>query len=235
MINFLNPFRRSAERRRDVKINILTRTSGRPNGFKICHESIKKQTYPNINHIVSYDSDKDLDYLNKFDVMKFKVDREYIVESDCSTNPGTGPFSPHNLYCNVLLSHVKEGWIMFLDDDDMLAHKKVIEQLVSHISKEKNNEVLFLWQMRYPNGKLLPSKKLVRQKIIKRNHIGNCCFLFHSQYATLAMWDAWKCADYRYIKVLYEYIPKKKWIPKPFVLLNNFGDWGQKNDIENSF
>jgi len=47
------------------KINILTRTSGRPNCFKRCVDSIKSQTYKNINHIVGADDDASYEYASK--------------------------------------------------------------------------------------------------------------------------------------------------------------------------
>ena len=35
---------------------------------------------------------------------------------------------PYNLYMNSLIKEVKEGWIMFLDDDDIwLEHKLSIQ------------------------------------------------------------------------------------------------------------
>ena len=54
----------------DIIINILTRTSKRPIGFDNCYKSIINQTYKSIKHIVSYEDNKDLQYLNKYDVVK---------------------------------------------------------------------------------------------------------------------------------------------------------------------
>jgi len=56
-----------------ILINILTRTSGRPNGFNKCRKSIENQTYIQIKHLVSYDDNNDLHYLKKYDCEKIKV------------------------------------------------------------------------------------------------------------------------------------------------------------------
>ncbi|MGW1455071.1 glycosyltransferase family A protein [Salegentibacter agarivorans] len=213
-----------------VLINILTRTAGRPVGFDKCYDSVRNQTFRNVRFIVSYDTLDDYEYLKKYDVEKLQVDRDALVKKDHSVDPETGPYSPHNLYCNELLKQVQGGWIMFLDDDDMLAHEKVLENLVSKVTKADRDTIL-IWQMKFPDGTLIPQKNAFKIKKIQLGCIGSPCFLFHSKYAKKVKWDSWKCADYRFFKELFHIIPKKIWIEEPFVLLNNFGDSGNRNDI----
>ena len=64
-------------------LNILTRTSNRPNGFKRCYNSIKNQTYKKINHIVSCDNEKDLNYLNNYDDIEVIKIYELTRKSIC--------------------------------------------------------------------------------------------------------------------------------------------------------
>lgn len=213
-----------------ILINILTRTSGRPNSFKICRESIENQSYRNFRHIVSYDEVEDLKYINSYNIEKIRVVKRTEQEVDHYFNPGNREFAPYNLYCNDLLSLVDKGWIMFLDDDDMLAHKEVLEIIVARI-KKASKRTLFIWQMEYPDGKILPPDELVEKKEIKIYNIGSPCFLFHHQYAHRLTWDPWKCSDFRIIKKLNKIIPKNKWIMQPLVKLNNFGDFGNRNDL----
>lgn len=214
-----------------TKINVLTRTSNRPNGFNICANSVKNQTYENINHIVSYDDDKDLSYINDFDVTKIKIDRELTIKNDTSVNPNNPSFwfSPHNLYCNELLDNVEDGWIMFLDDDDMLLDDSVIEEIVSNI---KDEDTMLLWQMRYPDGRLLPNDGSFKSETIHLGGIGSPCFLFHSKWKDKSRWDAYKCGDFRFLQKLYGEIPNKKWIKKPLIQLNNSGGHGKKIDLK---
>tara|TARA_R110000868_G_scaffold19400_7_gene83601 strand:+ start:12419 stop:13069 length:651 start_codon:yes stop_codon:yes gene_type:complete len=213
------------------KINILTRTSGRPNGFSICAKSVTGQTYKNVNHIVCYDDDNDLEYINEVaDVNKIKIDRDEVIKNDTSINPNNPSFwfSPHNLYCNELLDAVEDGYILFLDDDDMLLDETVIEEIVGNIVDE---DTMLVWQMRYPDGRVLPNRNHFNIKISTLGGIGSPCFLFHSKWKDETRWDAYKCGDFRFLDKLYRKIPKNKWIQKPFIQLNNDGGFGKKIDI----
>ncbi|WP_055435399.1 glycosyltransferase [Lacinutrix algicola] len=213
----------------NILINVLTRTSNRPFGFSNCHNSVVNQTYKHVKHIVSYDNEKDLDYLNLYNVEKVKVNKDISI-----TKHKEGYiYAPYNLYCNALLNKVTEGWVVFLDDDDNLLHNKVLEDIVSQIRKG-NEDTLFIWQMRYPNGRILPSKAHFKSKEIKINGIGSCCMVFHSKYKNEVQWDEWKGSDFRFIEALSKVVPNKKWIEKVYTQINNFGDFGKQNDISKS-
>ena len=209
-------------------INILTRTSGRPKGFNACHKSIKNQTYPHIKHWVVTDDPTSIKYLEgKVDYLL--INKEELIEKDISkhTNPRTGRYSPHNLYSNVLNEQVKEGYVMYLDDDDMLKDNNCIQQIVKNIV---NEDTMLFWQMRYRSGRVLPAAGFLHKKPILGD-IGSPCVLFHSKWLEHAIWDTWKCSDFRVIYKLFKTIPKKKWIKQPFIQLNNNGDLGRRNDI----
>ncbi len=212
-------------------INILTRTSGRPLGFRKCHESVVKQTYQNIRHIVSYDNPEDLDYLEKYDVEKKRVRKAGRLRKRLlPREKGHAKFEPYNLYCNSLLKEVKDGWIIFLDDDDMLLNENVI-QLIVDIINSQDEKTLILWQTLYPDGKVIPETTLVIRSEILYKHIDTACFTFNSKYKKVVKWDAWQGADFRFIKELAELIPKQKWTCQPLTRKNNFGDFGRRNDL----
>jgi hypothetical protein len=213
-----------------VLINILTRTSSRPSGFKLCYDSIKNQSYKNFEHIVSYEVNDSLNYLKNKDLLLIKVNK--ISKLDQRNKQGL-IHAPYNLYCNELLNRVKDGWIMFLDDDDNLLHNNVFEELVEHI-KTIDEDTLIIWKMRYPNGKVIPSKVSIDNSEILMNDIGSCCFMFHSKYRNSAKWDEWKGSDFRFLKQLETIVPKQKWINKVYIQINNFGDFGNQNDISNN-
>ncbi len=220
----------SNEKNGKVFINILTRTSGRPVGFSKCHSSILNQTYKNTRHIVSYDTKEDLDYLQslKVDIIKVKR-RKYagrLARKGHKLN-----FEPYNLYCNRLLREVREGWVLFLDDDDMLAGDEVIAKIAEEI-KQVEEDTLLIWRTRYPDGRKLPGDNAFKTKEIKYMDIDTACFTFHSKYRKSAKWDAWRGSDYRYIRDLSQAIPKQKWISEIITLKNNFGDQGNRNDLQ---
>lgn len=211
-------------------INILTRTSNRPKGFLKCRESIVNQTYKNINHIVVTDDIKSIDYIESSGVQEYTlIDKEDLIKKDntINNNPQTGRLSVHNLYCNVLNSMVKDGYIMYLDDDDMLLNNTSIENIVNNIV---DSDTILFWQMRYPTGRVLPVRGFhIKKPII--GDIGSPCFLFHHKWVEYAVWDTWKCSDFRVVSNLDKHIPNKKWISHPFIQLNNNGDLGRRNDI----
>ncbi|WP_348799476.1 glycosyltransferase family A protein [Flavobacterium adhaerens] len=213
-----------------VVFNILTRTSNRPNGFKRCYDSIVNQTYKNIRHIVSFDSFDDLNYLSTYSGIETLAVRknENVIE-----NIDGLQFAPYNLYCNVLLDAVQEGWIIFLDDDINFLHDKVLEGLYNEILNA-NEDTMFVFQLRYPNGKLLPSNEIIKQKVIRMQNIDTSCYLFHSKYKDVARWDEWKAADYRFVKQLETTIPQIKWIHSVYIQNNNFEDLGRRNDLDKS-
>ena len=210
-----------------VLLNILTRTSNRPNGFNLCRASIENQTYKNIRHIVSYDQEKDRSYLSSMDPND--IIKVVPLPNEPQNEPLTGSykFAPYNLYCNELMDEVEEGWIFFLDDDDMLLHDKVVEEMVEVIKKVGKNTLL-IWQMRYPDGKLLPPDDLMKRQTIKMTQIGAPCVGFHSKNKNNVRWDCWKAGDFRFIQALFRTIKRKHWIASPFIQLNNSGDFGIK-------
>lgn len=219
------------KREQNIKINILTRTSNRPVGFKRCYTSVKEQTYKNIKNIVSYDNDADLSYLNEFNVDKVNVTQLKQTKPIQETDAEGNLFAPYNLYCNTLLDQVEDGWILFLDDDDHLYHNKVLEEIVSNLQQNYDEDAMYVWQMRYPDGRVLPTNQQIGNQVIKKNYIGSPCFLFHSTYKNDVHWDAYKGSDFRFLQQLLKKTPKKVFIPKVMVQINNLGDYGKRNDI----
>lgn len=213
------------------QINILTRTSNRKNGFKVCAMSVKGQSYDNILHIVCYDNVDDLGYIDLYDVQKVKVDRQWLIDNDTEEKSNDW-HSPHNLYCNVLMDQVKDGYIMFLDDDDMLISDGAIERIVENIVDE---DTILIWRMRCFNGSLLPSDEYFSNEDLRLGNIGSPCFLFHCKWKDYFRWDAYKCGDFRFLEKLYGKIPKHKWVNEPFVQLNNEGSFGGKLDLETEY
>ncbi len=208
-------------------INVLTRSSNRPHGFARVRNSIKKQSYKKINHIVSYDNKKTKEYLSAYhNINTIKIDREFLIINDKSINPNTGIYSPHNLYFNRMLRKVSDGWIMFLDDDDFFTDERSVEKIVNKI---KNDDTLIIWQMNFPKRGPVPDNEHI-ENYPKLGHIGSPCFLFHSKYKDIALWDAWKCADYRYVSKLYETIPNKVYIKETLVEIGQIG-FGNQTDI----
>ena len=210
-------------------INILTRTSNRPNGFNITYNSIKNQTYKNIKHIVSYDNNDDLSYINRYDNLTLvKVDKDRLISEDNSPNPRTGKYSPHNLYFNEMVKFVDSGWVMYLDDDDKFVDNHCLEKIVNMINQSDEDTLIF-WQFKLGNNLILP-KNIDDKNPPKLYNIGGGSIVFNSKYKEHSKWDSWKCSDFRVIDNLYNNIPKNKFIKEVLILAPKPGS-GDRVDI----
>ena len=171
-----------------VMFNVLVRCSYRPTYFHRCIGSVINQTYKHARVIICYDDDRCLEYLNSCrnhpQISFFKaptVDRSY----------------PHfyNLYCNALLSHVKSGWIMFLDDDDFLVKDNALAMIEKEINDD--DDIIF-WKAKLGPSLLDPPDI----QNINVNEIGSFSFCFHSSHKNLARWKQTRAADYKFLAKL---------------------------------
>lgn len=230
-------------------INILTRTSNRPNGFKINVENIKNQTYDNINHIICTDDESSIKYIEESGFKDFIfLNRQDIINNDTFVNPSNnltynqikkrnikvphsafGPYSPHNLYFNEMIKSVNEGWVIYLDDDDRFTTNNIVSEIVDVINNN-NDDTLIYWRMVYSNGRYLPVN-MGNNFMPRLGGIGGSCFTFNIKYKDLATWDSWKCGDFRVIQKLHNKIPNKVLINKNFIYVPSQG-MGRKIDIK---
>jgi glycosyltransferase involved in cell wall biosynthesis len=189
-------------------INVLTRTSGRPNFFRENVESVQGQTYPHINHIVCADDDESYEYATKLCSNVIKVERKpKRTEYDWM-------HSPYNLYCNTMMDRVKEGWVMFLDDDDIFINQDSVRKIVKHI---KSDDDFLIWRGQFPRA-IIPGPYF--GKGIVMGDIGSFNYMFHSKHIWAAQWDEVKESDYR-VAMKMSRLLKTKWIDEVLVKINN--------------
>jgi len=186
-------------------INILTRTSNRPEEFTRCVESVRSQSYKNIRHIVCADNDESFEYASKLVRGIIRVQKRDPV-------PIYKNYEPYNLYNNDLLKGVKGGYIMFLDDDDYLASPNSIEKMVPHLHKD---EVL-CWLTKL-EGEIIPNKQALLAPVLIPTQIGNSSFMFHSMHKWAAKQDAVRGADYRCVQRL-SWLLKHTWLEEVLVI-----------------
>jgi hypothetical protein len=170
-----------------MKINILTRTYNRPEYFNICRESIINQTYKNINHVVG--SEVDCQYCGDYiSLSKKTVDK---VRPKPSTYP-----APWNLHLNEMNNHVKDGWIMYLDDDDMFVSETSLERIINYVDNENQ---LIIWQVDIGGFMVVPSN--MEFGVIKPGNVSGIGFMFHCKHLPVD-WGSWSYGDYRVINEL---------------------------------
>ena len=178
-----------------MQINILIRTSYRPESFKRALASVKCQTHKNIRIIVSYDNHNALKYIPE-DIQKIRVFR------------GQGKYF-YDEYCNILKSLVTEGYFMFLDDDDILSSPDIIERLLPLLSPEhgqlvqlKRNSTICPNSISFSSGK-----------------IGMPCLILHHSHKGLADITVDGAGDYVWINKVSKLLPLKF---EPLIVVESF-------------
>lgn len=165
-------------------INVLVRTSFRPEYFKRCLQSIYDQTHKEINIIVSYDNENALSYIPD-NLTKIRVHKSNLV------------FGYDN-YVNDLKEQVTRGYFFVLDDDEVLANNECISKVVKHL---KGNYGLICQFSRA--GSIKPSDKLIKQKRITRAKVGMPCLFLHHSLKNIAQLDgSVPAADFHWIKAV---------------------------------
>ena len=134
-----------------------------------------------------YDDDRCVDYLDAYTsntkITIFKVTPVY---------KGISHF--YNLYMNELLSKVKNGWIIFLDDDDKLSHDMVLDRIRHSIHNE--DDIIF-WKVKL-------GKQIIFPKNIEKNleMVVGVGFTFNSTHKNLSQWESIRGGDGKFIAKL---------------------------------
>ena len=156
------------------KINVLIRTSNRKACFSKCINSILDQNYENYKIIVCYDNVKSLDYLSKYKNNK-NIDYFFVY------NKSQARYK-YNLYCNRLKNKVCDGFVLYLDDDDMLVHKNCFNVINENIIE---NEIL-IWKF-FRSDKLIYPNNTNK---INLGEIASCSFITNiNKYYNCEWWE----------------------------------------------
>ena len=170
-------------------INILIRTTYRPESFLKCINSILNQKYTQYRIVICYDDErckKYLDFYEKYKNIKIIKSPDVDKSKECF----------YNLYCNHLLHYAQDGWIMFLDDDDMFESDKSLDIINSYISNQNNNNLIF-WKFKRPDKLIYPNIN-----DIQINTIASCGYCFHSKFRYSSIWINGQGGDFNYINGL---------------------------------
>tara|TARA_R110002153_G_scaffold6711_2_gene30699 strand:- start:628 stop:1473 length:846 start_codon:yes stop_codon:yes gene_type:complete len=129
---------------------------------------------------------------------------------------------PYDIFLKIAEQHVKEGWVVYLDDDDYLKEDTALEELVKEINMY-DNDTLHLSYVLPKEGKDTRDQHIVTQ--MKGGmpficfFIGGSFLTFHTKYIGYTAWDEWSGSDWKTAKCLEAVIPKKNWIDNYFIKL----------------
>lgn len=174
-------------------INILVRTSNRPAEFKRMLRSIVTQSYPNIRIIIGYDNPKALEYIPE-------PLEKVFVSADRSL-----PYY-YDTYLNTLKNMVTDGYILCLDDDDIL-----------------NNDVLKDLPLTHPAiiVQLQRQNNIVPKDLnFRRGQIGMPCLILHHSLKNIADITPHGAGDFFWIK---DVMQKVEPMFVPIIVVYSFG------------
>ena len=210
-------------------VNVLVRTANRPRFFECCYKSIRSQYYRNINLVVSCDDEETRQYVSTYDI-------DTIIGFDRTEEPDTTkrtfvpgnpskPF-PANEYFNEMMEKAKEGFIIYLDDDDIFTCPEAVSTIVEQID---NEDQMIFWRVQFP-GYLVPGDKYFGKPPVCCQ-IDTASFAFHTRYRKFAAWDAFSLGDFRTALSLYLRIPQKIYINKTLTALQSTPGSGKRQDL----
>lgn len=173
-------------------INILIRTSNRPELFARCRESIRSQTYRHRNIIIGYDNTQALKY----------------IPAGTQTFPMVADFQYpfyYDRYCNKLAHAANIGWILFLDDDDFLHTPTVLEELSEHFTGDHGAIICQFLR----NGMPKPNHSYIKKGVVRDGHIGLPSLILRAEHGDKLYLDGYKSGDYRAILKISQEIKTK--------------------------
>jgi Glycosyl transferase family 64 domain/Glycosyl transferase family 8 len=242
---------------RPPAVNILTRTSGRPTFFREMTDSIREQTYPAIRHLVLTDDAASLSYMADVpdavlvDSLVHRFHPEEVCDKCADLSSGGGSCAsapslerpeerqaffdcycntsyPMNEYMNTLQKRVLDGWIMYLDDDNLLQDAFSISELMGHVASTGE-----LVAFRSTLGRVTPHEYNFGKRVVMGD-FDSSNFLFHSSHLKRASWPGTRCGDFKVGSSLSRHLPIR-WIDSSFIqsnpLRDALGGLGQRQEF----
>ena len=168
------------------QITILMRCTYRPEQCGRAVGSVIRQAYENWRLILSYDDDRCLEYLRPY-----RTHPNISIVKSIAVDRSRPAF--YNLYMNPLIQSVSSGWIIVLDDDDMLTSPGSLLQVARQLSSP---DVLVTWS--YRRGKELVEATW-RDGIVVPGTIASCSYCVHSSRARRSRWTTGQRGDYAFL------------------------------------
>lgn len=185
--------------KKDKLFNIIVRTSGRPNYYHDCIHSIMNQNYLNYRILSSIDNSESLKYAKQYPVCICEMIDPLPEEYSHPKRHDYGSYFPYNEYFNKLQTHINEGYIIYLDDDDAFATPDALKILNEEI-KASHADVVF-WRVQFPN-RLVPNDEHWEKRIPICKDISGIGYAINAKYKP--HWGPWKRGDYRIAIYLYD-------------------------------
>lgn len=193
-------------------INILVRTHQRPNLFKRAIQEIVKQSYKNVFIIVIADDVASEKYAKKAldeglvddvvvvdpTLLKHTFSFEKLIQQGLVKNKDRNQ-GIYNLYYNNVIQQIKEGWILFFDDDFQFANNNSLKNLASKLTNEYN---LVIARCQIGENRIVPDDEYWKKLPVTRGQVSGGALCVHSIHKDIIIWDGFKAGDYRLVRRL---------------------------------
>ena len=137
----------------------------------------------------------------------------YWVEWFGNSIKKTSKHFPVNLYMKILEEQVEEGWIIIIDDGDILESPDSLKKLQGEISKHDEDTLHIFKLMNRGRAWTTPQPEFWRHYKAGLPLVhGECssqCLCYNVKWKNYTAWDEWRFADYRTAKCLEKVIPKR--------------------------
>lgn len=144
--------------------------------------------------------------------------------------------APYNIYLKIVEGYLDDdAWVVYIDDDDMLANYNALVELNEAIVKEGIKNILHIIDFTFTGSHSVPSendKFLYKQGFpFIHGKIGGSCLCFHTTFRQYTYWDEWTGADYRTLTSLREYIGNLNFTDIEVVCTQTGANGGSREDL----
>jgi len=230
------------QKKNEPLINIVVRTHRRPGYFASCMESIRNQVYENKkvwvladdafswNYTVEQKKQGGINHLIRItpgDVQNDFVPTSVLKKQGFEIGRRDVRRCPYNLYLNVAMQEIDDGYVFFVDDDKTLTDPMLLNRMAKKL-RAKNKLLIGKYAMK---DRTVPNTEHWRKVPFVRGQIDMSCAVFHIEHRELARQDGHKAGDWRMCNRLLEKL-KPVWMNEVFVVADNNGNFG-KEEKEN--
>lgn len=100
-------------------------------------------------------------------------------------------------YVDVLNTQARQGWVVYLDDDNMFLNPYGLSLALIHA---RSTSDLILWRAKL--GRMVPLPEHWAASKVYRGDIDSANFMFHTSHKGLTRWGDTRCGDFRTVSSL---------------------------------
>jgi glycosyltransferase involved in cell wall biosynthesis len=172
-----------------------------------------------------------LDDVDKIDAKLWTPDEEGVSSPNWKGGRTKFMHFPYNLYLIRAEKKIREGWVIYLDDDNQLYKDTALEELANGLVDE---DTLYFFRIVKPS-EWLPHDYVLNHSAIPKGEqppalgVGftGHTIIFHSKYLEHTAWDEWSGSDWKTVQSLWYSIPKHNLINKPIIKITPVQGYGE--------